>query len=542
MRSSFLVAVTLLAGAGRATAYTLASPLTMGCHERITADALRAVRAATGNAAPIAPSRDEEALIDDLPFTLDDDDRDLGGASLIVGITDNDLKGNSSTDENQLVPITADPTLQREHCLRRADEDEPGGSQAALDDCRAFIHERVAEALDGLAADGRPDAGKRVALDVYLTIRGARTSASLPQFYVRIAQAMHALEDSFAHSYRTADQLAPTVVLNWSELQDGTLLEERDGPAHLLALDACDDPDAMRTLRRQVATQAATELLAATLTLDGATAADKLARADAVAARYTTLSPGCTFANHWCDAPEASLPTASVGCGCQVAARAQVASPLVFVVVLACVAFALRRAAAVVALVLVLLTPLGARGQETEPGRETPTPTPQKIETARAKKRLGPRVGAQLTLAGAVDRAGLAGGLGLRVRITEKWLVGLDAEINPFLGLKAGAAKPGALNVYASVVRRYPMTWERVNLRTTLQAGFSTLLFDLYGALAGSTGPYVGLSVLGIDVDLGRSLRFVFDPALVSIPVPHVTGQPFYYLQYRVSLGLSWGG
>ena len=136
----------------------------------------------------------------------------------------------------------------------------------------------------------------------------------------------------------------------------------------------------------------------------------------------------------------------------------------------------------------------------------------------------------------------MAASLGFRARVTEKWLLGFDAEINPFFGLKVGAARPGVLNLYASVVRRYPMTWERVNLRTTLQAGVSTLLFDLYGALAGSTGPYVGLSVLGLDVDLGRALRLVFDPALIAMPIPHVTGQPFYYLQYRVSVGLSWGG
>jgi hypothetical protein len=86
------------------------------------------------------------------------------------------------------------------------------------------------------------------------------------------------------------------------------------------------------------------------------------------------------------------------------------------------------------------------------------------------------------------------------------------------------------------------MTWERVNLRTTLQAGLSTMLFDLYGAPAGSVGPYVGLSVLGLDVDLGRAVRLVFDPALVTLPVPHATGQPFYYLQYRISFGLSFGG
>src|SRR5439155_15784939 len=125
----------------------------------------------------------------------------------------NDLKGYSSSDEGTLVPITADPALQREHCLRSDDEDEPGGSAAALAECRDFIHERVAEALAGLGSDGRPDPGARTQLYVYLTIRGARTPASLPTYYVKMAQALHALEDGFAHSYRTADQRRPTVVL-----------------------------------------------------------------------------------------------------------------------------------------------------------------------------------------------------------------------------------------------------------------------------------------------------------------------------------------
>jgi hypothetical protein len=547
-----LLLLTLLVVAP-AYGYTLSSPITRGCHELITSEALRTARAQTGNAAPIAPTRDEQALIDDLPSPLEADERDLGGVTLIIGITDNDLKGYSSTDEGQLVPITADPTLQREHCLRRADEDEPDGSRAALDECRAFIHERVAEALAGLDGDGRPDPSMRTTLDVYLTLRGSRTAASLPLYYVRMGQAMHALEDGFAHSYRTADQMSPTVVLNWSDLQDGTLLESRDGPAHAAALDNCDDLDALRTLRRQVATQAATELLTATLAI-GASPADKLAQADAIAARYTTLQPGCTFANQWCGAPEAQLKSSATGCGCVVAARPPTSALPLLLTIVALALVTRRRLAAARALVVVLalasVASSTAHAQATnttqpvatEPGRETPTPTKNEIEVARQKKRLGPRVGAQLTLAGSVDRAGAAAGLGLRVRITEKWLVGLDAEINPFFGLKVGAARPGVFNLYASVVRRYPMTWERVNLRTTLQAGLSTLLFDLYGAPAGSTGPYVGLSVLGLDVDLGRSLRFVFDPALVTMPIPQVTNQPFFYLQYRVSFGLSWGG
>ena len=144
--------------AAAAHAYTLKSPLTQPCHEHITSDALRQARASDRQRAANLPTRDEQALIDDVPFAIDEDLRDLGGATLVLAISDNDLKGYSSTDEQQLVPLTADPALQREHCLRRDDEDEPGGSAAALDECRAFILERVAAALDGLDGDGRPDA------------------------------------------------------------------------------------------------------------------------------------------------------------------------------------------------------------------------------------------------------------------------------------------------------------------------------------------------------------------------------------------------
>lgn len=564
--------------AAPADAYSLSSPITDPCHERITAAALRAARAATGNAQPITPDRDEAALIADIPSPLDDDMRDLGGATLVLAISDNDLKGYKNTDEQALVPITADPELQHEHCLRRPDQDEPDGSVAALAECRAFIHERVAEALAALDGGGRPDPAQRTDLRVNLTIRGERTIASLPTYYVRMAQAMHALEDGFAHSFRTADQLAPTVVLNWSEQQAGTLDEQRDGPGHSLALDSCADADALRTLRRQVATQAATELLTATLTA-GAAVDGKLAATDEVATRYLTLHPGCTFDNGWCAAPEAALHSTLTGCGCQLGAATSPAGGglvVALVLVAALVLMRLRRYSprgavaragrariAVVVAIAIALTGGAARAQEAgapsavpgatpadraqvragkEPGRDAPTMTKQEVQTTRQKKRLGARFGGQLTVAGAIDRAAASLALGGRFRLDEKWIFGLDAELNPFFGITNTTARLGAFNLYASVIRRYPMTWERVNLRTTLQAGLSTMLFDLYGAPAGSIGPYVGLSLLGLDIDLGRSVRLVFDPGLVTLPVPHVTGQPFYYLQYRVSIGLSFGG
>ncbi|HEX4458602.1 MAG TPA: hypothetical protein VIA18_11570, partial [Polyangia bacterium] len=358
---------------------------------------------------------------------------------------------------------------------------------------------------------------------------------------------------------------------NWVDQQTGDLVESRDGPGHSLALDRCDDPDAMRSVRRQAATAAASALLQATL-VPGASS-DKLARADAVITQYTTMQAGCTYANKWCDAPEAALPN-TLACACTFGA-APASSPLGWLVPLGLVALLLvRRRVRALMMMALLFTGTAAHGQTTaaprvdasanggaasdpavvnaplaappgagtvEPGRQTATPTRAEIADVRAKKKLGPRFGAQLTLGGAVDRAAAQVALGLRFRIDERWQVGLDAEYNPFFSIDGHDARPGALNVYFVGVRRYPMLWNRVNLRTTVQAGISSLLFDLYGAPAGSVGPYVGVSLLGVDFDLGHALRLVVDPTNIALPVPHLSGQPFYYLQYRLTVALAFG-
>src|SRR3982751_835636 len=114
-------------GARVARAYTIASAVSGGCHERITGDALRAVRQELATAAPLAADRNEQALIDDVEFPVPGDLNDLGAASLLIGVRDNDLKGRASNDVTELALVHGDPQLQREHCLRNSDEDEPGG-------------------------------------------------------------------------------------------------------------------------------------------------------------------------------------------------------------------------------------------------------------------------------------------------------------------------------------------------------------------------------------------------------------------------------
>jgi hypothetical protein len=82
------------------------------------------------------------------------------------------------------------------------------------------------------------------------------------------------------------------------------------------------------------------------------------------------------------------------------------------------------------------------------------------------------------------------------------------------------------------------MKFDRVNLRTSLHLGASTLLFDVPGAPKWSVGPYGSFTPLGIDYDLGGSVRIVIDPVEIAVPVPFIGLIPLYYEQFRVLVGI----
>ena len=131
-------------------AYTISTRFTAGCHEKITSEALRTVRLDLQTAAPLPLTANEQALADDLEFSPDQDMKDLGGVTLLVSVRDNDLKGRAPDDLSVLAGVHGDPNNQDEHCLRNKTQDEPGGSAAAVSDCRTFIRGRIVEALGGL--------------------------------------------------------------------------------------------------------------------------------------------------------------------------------------------------------------------------------------------------------------------------------------------------------------------------------------------------------------------------------------------------------
>ena len=572
----------LLCGALPRTAlgYTIENLIGSGCHESITAAAFRTVRRELPTAAPLEADDNDRALIDDLQFKLDPDMQDLGGATLLAAVRDNDLKGRGSSDLEQLAGVHGNPEGQEEHCLRSQDQDEPGGSEAAVAACRTYLRARIVEALAGLDAAGKPDASKRTTLTIHLSLRG-KVDAPLPTYYVKMGQAIHAIEDSFSHTYRSADGTHITVVLNWIEKVGGTLVESRDGPGHAALLDHCDDADALRTAKHRGAIAAVTGVLRATL--DSQKSVDqKMAAVDTVLDEFMTYSPGCTFANGWCEAPERQYADSS-GCGCHTGAGNGSPGSAFVACAVVCLAW-LRRArrggrlnrsgAAAFALATACLVwPSAAAAQATTttipaanpaapPTTETVvrtpvtttttvtaptnpdehTPPPPKIIPVQEPLPRDPSQtawGASLNLSGSIDSPALAGAVGVRLHGSKHWSFGLDAEWNPWLALNGTTFHGGSFNAYGSVILRFPLAYENFNLRTRVSLGTSYLLTNLYGAPSGSTGLYGDLSFLGVEWKLSHTFLLVIDPVNIAVPAPQLKGVPLAYTQYRFTLGLE---
>lgn len=597
------VTVGLLASAvpRPAAAYSTESIVSDPCHERLSMRALRAARLVEPRLEPLAPvTRDDRALLDDLPFDVWSDMNDLGAASVLLGNRHVDLQGNEPDDLDQLAVLHSNPTKQMQHCLRSPNEDEPEGSATAIQQCREFIRSRVLDAALGLGADGRPSAQERITQkDVFLEFRGL-IDAELPRFYFRMGEALHALQDSFSHTYRTADALNVVTVLNYAEYVEGHLDEAHDGPAHSSELDRCVDLDAYRQTRFDVATTASVELLQAAFAAHADPSGGDL---EAVLDRYLTLCSSandycgrggpCTAENNWCDAPETGYeePSSCV-CGAAPGARTSSAGPFAAAALLL-LAFMRRRRLLPLPLAFAAFVfspearaqtetapalpptdpgvPVSPSDPAPPPSADTPvtdTPAPESpptspaapgattspvldTETAVAVAEVKEEIretrrpyfpfGVQVAGSIAVQNGAFAGAVGARYRLGDNWIVGIDGEYNPWISWASREVRAGTLNFYGTGVLRFPLKFQRVNLRSTLQLGISRINFDLYGVPEGTVGPYFGFTLLGLDIELGRQIYLIVNPSHIAVPVPQTRGVPYAYPQYRFTLGLQFG-
>lgn len=549
-----IVAVTLfaLSTSRSASAFPIESGATQPCHEEITMAAWRQVQASLPEqAAPLSSRGDDDALIKDVPFTVPKSLQSIGPVTLLLGVRDNDLKEHGPTDLKNLAPEASDPDVQMEHCLRAPEHDEPGGTGPAVEACRAFIRGKLLRALDGLDENGLPDSRKREELEVSLAIRD-QIHVDVPLFFLNAGRALHALQDSFTHTFRNPDEPGKiTVMLNFVDYTNGTLEEAVDGPPHASELDQCDDPDELRTERRELATEASGVTLLALLDPELDRAGKEKAIEDMLDS-YVALdeTADCNIENDWCDAPEREYGSPALRCSSSGATpRASLLMLLPFVSL--ALLLRLRRRGSVAKLVaagaFVLVSGSGmgeARADESSGPIDGPA-------SALSGKSNSATVGnidhagaffGRVALGASYDNAALSGGLGTRYQLSRRWMVGLDAEWNPYIATSPGKLRSGSGNAYLSLIRRFQLRYQSVNIRTTASLGASMLLFDLVGADKYSVGPFFGLSFLGVEWKVARGFYLTLDPTYIAIPVPSLKGVPFMYAQYRFLLGVEFGG
>ncbi|HKY37745.1 MAG TPA: hypothetical protein VJN18_17505 [Polyangiaceae bacterium] len=505
--------------------------------------------------APLGSRGDDEALIADVPFDVAKSFRNIGGVTLLLGVRDNDLKDGGPNDLDELTPTASDPKLQDEHCLRSAGQDEPNGSAQAVEACRNFIRGKLISALSGLDSSGRPDPNRRTKLTVSLSIRH-RIDVEVPLFFLQAGRALHTIQDSFTHTFRNPDQPGKIrVVLNFVEQTQDTLDEAVDGPPHASELDDCEAGDEQRAEKRALATEASSVALLALLDPALSVAAKERA-IDQMLDDYLAFdeSADCSLENDWCDAPEREYGSPPLGCHAAGAAG-RGGSGALLAVAAACALMRLRRsrhlAAALAATALISLAPAAhAQQPENEPGAGSALASPASEEAADRSEDAATRnqveeAGAffgRVAAGASYDNTALSAGAGVRYQLSRGWMLGFDAEWNPYAALSPSKFRTGSANAYVTLIRRFQLVGKSVNIRSAVAAGGSMLLFDLVGADKYSLGPFFGVSFLGVEWKAARGFYLTLDPTYIAIPIPNVVGVPFMYAQYRFLVGVEFGG
>jgi len=493
-----VVFIALLALPRASRAFQIETPVTTGCHERITRAAASAAGFPVIADAP-RPTEDQHRAMDDLTFTLDD--RNVWSMALLLGVRSNDLRDNQPIDVARLVHIHNDPDDQPAHCMRRIEHDGPEGDAQALAACRAFI---VGELETAGLLDETLDLAATEATPLYLAFRG-RATIALPRFAYRLGRALHALEDGYTHVFRNPETDAVRHVGNWVDtVIPATYRPAVDGYHHVGILDDCERSDPRQRGRVARVTAAATRVLAAI----GDPAPGRRARVEAALERSLVIEDGCTLANRYCNAEELDEED---GAGC--ATSRPDALALVIVVLALAWRPRRRRYAGVLAIVVVASAAV------------------DRPAAAEARWHLDARVG------GALDHAAAAATFGIG-RELGRFTAGAALEWNPWFSLDTRRGSLGTFNAYVTLARRW-YDGPRFSLYSRAELGSSTILFELVGVNRHSTGLYFGGSLLGLRAKLSERTSITFDPSHVVMPMPQLTGFPFYYRQYRITVGLE---
>lgn len=223
-----------------AQAFSIGSAVSHPCHEQISLLAFEdALAEATPPNAPPNEGDEWAAIHRTLGRTLDVDRfaprlRDFA-VVLVTGVRAPDVEGAASLDLGTMRDRHLDPHGQHPHALRRPQDDGPDGDERAAAAARDWIRQRVSLAYEALE---KPVEAQYVETEVWLDFRGLVTvRAWAPAFH--LGEALHTVQDSFAHALRSPDQKRIRQVLNYIEAIGGDYDAARDGLPHSMKLDEC---------------------------------------------------------------------------------------------------------------------------------------------------------------------------------------------------------------------------------------------------------------------------------------------------------------
>lgn len=343
--ASITVALTLLLAAGPARAFTIGTSGTKACHELMSGRSIGALKVDKPDGwVREWPDQDEswirlahwledEGLIE----YKDDDGWRLLQVSVFTGSRFPDQRGFGVTDLQGLREIHLSDTDQEEHSLRNPGQDGEVGDRLALEAARALIRQQIWSARDPF--DPWSMEGHMTTVSIWIEFYGeVDISVWEPAFLV--GRALHTMQDSFAHTYRSPDLQRVHAVCNYLEAISGDYDEARDGPRHSDYIDDCD--------RKEVEPIEDAAILAGTELFDAALVymdTGDMAEVDRVLDSWMTLEPGCGYGADYCGTPWAELArrdeTMPLGCS----ATSAPASPI-SLLVLALMALSFRGARA----------------------------------------------------------------------------------------------------------------------------------------------------------------------------------------------------
>jgi hypothetical protein len=537
-----LVAVAALC-ADPAAAWQIEDPIHDPCHERLSQTALTR----TGYAQEPTPlSHDDARLRDNLEFDASPYDANIYALSLVLGVRNADTHGGPDFSFGNNAAAANAPDDQAAHCLRRPSQDGPAGDAAAVADCRSFIESLYWRALGSLDEDGNVSPDTRTDAKVATEFQGS-VSYPLSRFYYFAGHALHAVQDSFTHSFRSPDGHRIRHVFNWSDQVSCTLDEARDGHGHETVLDHCKDGDPSQAERFELSAEASADLLTA-LTEPGG----HVERAQRIAAfleTWMTYEPDCTLDNAYCDSPvfdwlkhsdrsDKNICNGSLGCqsaGSATKGRATPPGGLLALGALTLAAFGLRRRRSLSTALLgaaLLLAPSYASAQDddhdsdSDRAAEAP-PRPRKVG--------GPRLEARGSLS--VDNPAYAVGVAALYGF-KRADVGVFAELNPWYSIERRRMSMGATNFGVLGHYLHPLRRDLV-LRFGLGVGVSMLNADMLGVNAGNLGIFLNLRAMGLLWEFADGVAVTADPLDLALPAPGLVGWPILFTQHRFSLGLQ---